>query len=336
MFKWVGLRGFFTNYGRMDFNLRITQNAPPPPKKKSKNSLPNTIAHHIGNIFRRLPFPVAFAEKIYAVYWTRYGKFQKRAGLYLEMHIADHCNLNCAHCSHYSPLAKAKFVDVIQYENDFKRLAELGADKIETVRLMGGEPLLNDNISVLACIARKCFPKCKIQIVTNGTLLLKQSLEFWESCQKYGIEIYISYYPVNLDYEAVKAAAAKHRVKLSYGYNPDAAGRKMSKFELDLDGGQDYSETFRKCGAANSCSNLRDGKIYPCPTSANIGIFNEYFSRNLALSDKDYIDIYKAKSMDEILEFLCNPIPFCRFCTNNGTVSEWRTSKHEISEWAVI
>jgi hypothetical protein len=305
---------------------------PPPPH--SKSGLLNTIVHHIGNIFRRLPFSVTFAEKIYAVYWARYGKFKKRAGLYIEIHIADHCNLNCAYCSHYSPLAKTKFIDIVQYENDFKRLAELGSDKIESIRLMGGEPLLNDRIPILTRIARECFPKSKIQIVTNGVLLLKQSLEFWESCQKYGIEIYISYYPVNLDYKVVKAVAAKHRVKLSYGYS--SAGREMSKYELDLGGGQDYREAFKKCGAANTCSNLRDGKIYQCPTSANIGIFNEYFSLNLALSDKDYIDIYKVKSMDEIFEFLCNPISFCRFCTNKGAVSEWRTSKREISEWAAV
>jgi hypothetical protein len=281
-----------------------------------------------------LPFPVAFAEKIYSAYWQRYGKFQKRAGLYLEMHIADHCNLNCAHCSHYSPLSKAKFVDIVQYENDFKRLAELGADKIESIRLMGGEPLLNDNIDVLSRIVRECFPKCKIQIVTNGVLLFKQNNEFWESCQKYNIEIFISYYPVNLDYEAIKAAAKNYKIKLSYGYSSGADAREMSKFELDLEGRQDYKESFRKCGAANSCSNLRDGKIYQCPTSANIGIFNEYFSRNIELSGKDYIDIYKAESMDEIFEFLCSPVPFCRFCTHKGTSSEWRTSKREMSEWA--
>jgi hypothetical protein len=108
----------------------------------------------------------------------------------------------------------------------------------------------------------------------------------------------------------------------------------MTKFELDLDGGQNCQEAFKKCSAANSCSNLRNGKIYQCPTSANIGVFNEYFSQNIELSKQDYIDIYEAKSMDEIFEFLSNPVPFCRFCVNSGAESEWRTSKKDISEWA--
>lgn len=308
---------------------------PPPPHntgESQKSSLLTEIVNHLRKIYKKLPFEIVLAEKLYAFYHKRYGKFRKKGGLYLEMHIADHCNLNCAYCSHYSPLSKAKFVDIVQYENDFKRLAELGADKITHLRLMGGEPLLNGEIPNIVRIARECFPQCKIQIVTNGTLLLKQSEEFWNACSKYNIGIYISYYPINLDYEAVKALALKHKIKLTY--DNGATDRTMAKFELDLEGGQDCYEAFRKCGAANSCANLRKGKIYQCPTSANIDIFNEYFSQNLELSQKDYIDIYEAKCMDEIFEFLCNPAPFCRFCTNGGTVSEWRTSRKEISEWA--
>jgi hypothetical protein len=81
---------------------------------------------------------------------------------------------------------------------------------------------------------------------------------------------------------------------------------------------------------------LRDGKIYPCPTAANIEIFNKYFDRHLELSPKDYIDIYEAGSMDEIFEFLKSPVPFCRFCTHNSVSVEWRTSEKVISEWTNI
>jgi hypothetical protein len=81
---------------------------------------------------------------------------------------------------------------------------------------------------------------------------------------------------------------------------------------------------------------LRDGKIYPCPTAANIEIFNKYFDRHLELSPKDYINIYEAGSMDEIFEFLKLPVPFCRFCTHNNVSAEWHASKKEISEWTNI
>ena len=108
----------------------------------------------------------------------------------------------------------------------------------------------------------------------------------------------------------------------------------MSKFELDIEGKQDYRESFRKCGAANSCTTLREGRIYQCPTSAHIEIFNKYFNRNLVISEEDYINIYSVDSIDDIFAFLCAPVPFCRYCTNQGMASEWRVSKKEIYEWA--
>ncbi|MDR1362550.1 MAG: radical SAM protein [Spirochaetaceae bacterium] len=309
----------------------MTINSPPPPYRKG--GLINVIMRNVRKVFKILPFEIKFAKRLYGVYWKKYGRFHEKAGLYLEMHIADHCNLNCAYCSHYSPLAKTEFVDIVQCENDFKRLAKLGAGNIDTLRLMGGEPLLNDKISSIARLARECFPKCRIEIVTNGVLLLKQSEEFWNICSKYNIDIFISYYPVNLDYDAVKKLTEKHKIKLTY--DDSTPDRKMTKFELDLDGEQDYQESFKKC-RDKLCGNLRNGKIYKCPTSANIGVFNEYFSKNLELSKQDYIDIYEAKSIDEIFKFANNPVPFCRFCVRNGNYveSEWRTSKKDISEWA--
>jgi MoaA/NifB/PqqE/SkfB family radical SAM enzyme len=183
---------------------------------------------------------------------------------------------------------------------------------------MGGEPLLNDKIIDFITTARKYFPDCKIQIVTNGTLLTKQEDAFWEVCGKYHIEILISYYPVKLDYHAIKCLAKKHKVNLNYSKISDDSKREMSKFELDKNSRQDYKESFKKCEWANSCINLRNGKIYPCPTSANIKILNEYFGQNFTLSEKDSIDIYKAGSIDEIFEFLCSPVPFCRYCTHGG------------------
>jgi MoaA/NifB/PqqE/SkfB family radical SAM enzyme len=228
-------------------------------------------------------------------------------------------------------LSEPKFVDIIQYENDFKRLSELGKNKMELIKLMGGEPLLNPKIKDLIIIARKYFSECKIQIVTNGTLLTNQNEEFWEICDKYRIEILISYYPVKLDYNSIKMKAKKHKVHINYsGGNTK---REMSKFELDRDGAGDYKKSFKKCKWANSCVNLRNGKIYPCPTAANIDIFNAYFGENFTLSEKDYIDIYKAQNIDEIFDFLCGPVPFCRFCTHNNENIEWRTSRKEKSEW---
>ena len=62
---------------------------------------------------------------------------------YFETHITEACNLNCRGCSHFSVLAKPKHKDLAEFEREYKRLAEI--EEIHTMRLMGGEPLLNPN-----------------------------------------------------------------------------------------------------------------------------------------------------------------------------------------------
>ena len=78
-----------------------------------------------------------------------------------------------------------------------------------------------------------------------------------------------------------------------------------------------------------------NGNLYTCTIAPNIEHFNKYFGYNLPLTDRDGIDIYKAESMEEILEFLAKPIPFCKYCkVKERTFNhEWTTSKKEINEW---
>lgn len=49
----------------------------------------------------------------------------------------------------------------------------------------------------------------------------------------------------------------------------------------------------------------------------------------------DIVDIYKASSFDELLDFVCMPVPFCRYCNIRGKVDgiKFGISKKQISEW---
>jgi len=67
--------------------------------------------------------------------------------------------------------------------------------------------------------------------------------------------------------------------------------------------------------------------------------FNNYFIKNsgaaMEATDDDSIDIYKAKDIGEIYEFLSKPMPFCRYCRIKSWEIgiEWGVSKKEITEW---
>lgn len=55
------------------------------------------------------------------------GKMRPRSieNFFVEVNLADHCNLNCQCCDHFSPVASEKFYEFNQYSKDIKRLSYL-------------------------------------------------------------------------------------------------------------------------------------------------------------------------------------------------------------------
>lgn len=44
---------------------------------------------------------------------------------YLELHLTDHCNLNCDGCLHFSSMSPHHFADIEQFKADMMRLTQL-------------------------------------------------------------------------------------------------------------------------------------------------------------------------------------------------------------------
>ena len=97
---------------------------------------------------------------------------------YLEFHLTDHCNLNCAGCTHYCPIAGEGFLSMTTFLKDMTRLSEIFTD-IARIRIMGGEPLLHPSVALFAGETRRFFPESSISIVTNGILLLSMGADFY-------------------------------------------------------------------------------------------------------------------------------------------------------------
>ena len=54
-----------------------------------------------------------------AVVWFRRAVLRRKPVLYhFEVHITDHCNLNCKGCAHFSNLCKPTFADLDEFEAD--------------------------------------------------------------------------------------------------------------------------------------------------------------------------------------------------------------------------
>jgi MoaA/NifB/PqqE/SkfB family radical SAM enzyme len=251
----------------------------------------------------------------------------------VEIHVAEHCNLNCKGCNHFSSLAQEEFLDVDDFEKDMRRLSELSKTFYQ-IKLLGGEPLLHPRLADFFRVTRKYFPDTPLQLTTNGILLTRQTEQFWLDCNQNKVCISISQYPIKLDKAEIKRLSKKYDVHVEYNGTTDQ--NRFCKMPLDLAGGQDNKKSFRKCAVSwGCCVTLRDGKIYNCCFAAHIKFFNEYFKQNLALCDKDYVDIYKIKSKKEIIDFLEKPFPFCRYCKTQDIqfAQRWGISKKEITEW---
>ena len=135
---------------------------------------------------------------------------------FVDIHLAEHCNLNCYSCDNFSQLAKKGYYDIESFSKDIKRLQELTDGCIERFHLMGGEPLLNKNCIQYFRILREHFPNSKIWVITNGILLPKQEENFWLACSKYNIELHPTKYPINIDWDMVKSKCQKYNIVLDF------------------------------------------------------------------------------------------------------------------------
>jgi organic radical activating enzyme len=282
-----------------------------------------------------IPYSFLIRFNKYYLLLSAKKRLRRRDGLYFGVHVVDHCNLNCKCCDNFSPISDESYLNPENFEKDCARISYLTGGDINGIGLRGGEPLLHPDITILMAIARKYFPNCTIEILTNGILLLKQSDKFWKSCKDNRIAIKLTKYPIKLDFENIEKRVTQNGVKFEYFNDTKTVIKKMHCIPFDIDGKQDVKCSFTLCYKPNVCTDLSDGKIYPCDTIPYIKYFNKQFNCNLEVSENDYIDIYKVKSIDEIMEFLTKPVKFCRYCNlkNPRYNIEWGISKKEISEW---
>ena len=266
----------------------------------------------------------------------------RKPAINVSFHLTDSCNLNCKGCWHFAPLAKGEMVSVDEFEKDVKRLAELMQGEITLISLFGGEPLMHPKAYMFPYIVKKNLPDTYVELLTNGILLPKQTEDFWKSVKDNDVVIEWTRYPIGdkTNKEIEKVLKAKN---VSYRFFDGEDEKVLSKIFLDVnaigDNGQrgrnDARKQWIRCYSAGDCVQLKKHRLYPCSTAANAHIFVDYFKQKMRLSDCDGINIYEAKSKDEVLEFLSQPIPFCRYCNvGKDTITyEWEASRREITEW---
>lgn len=247
---------------------------------------------------------------------------------YLEFHVADHCNLNCKACEHYSGLVKEpRFTDLKNFTRDLERLHEF-IDDIGFIRILGGEPLLNPELNEYIKLCRRLYPLAVIYVVTNAILLPKMPEEFFTTLRECNAAIWISFYPpIESKMPAIKKLLEKKRVPFAI-----SPLNKTFTVKQTLQPHDKATEIFLRCVQAN-CHNVYDGKIAACFLPFTTKYFNAYYGKDLP--EDGALDLYdSALTTEKLKAHLLMPFERCRYCVPPVDV-KWKTIKHPspITDW---
>ena len=247
----------------------------------------------------------------------------KQNSYLIDIPITDLCNLNCAGCLSFSSLAKSpNHVKIEELVKSVKHLEEIGCSPC-AYTLSGGEPLLHPDLKELISSLKEVTNK-PINILTNGILIKKRINDIQ------GIDmVCFSKYPglkYNDQINLLKQNGIKTMFHLRSKDNFINLGLSETK-----NSDQVMSEIFKnKCFL--NCLSLKDSRLYSCRVTSNVHVLNEYFGTKFEISESDFLDIFKIKDKNEILEFIKNTHEFCKYCNFNSKI-KFSKSKKLSEEW---
>ena len=256
----------------------------------------------------------------------RLDNIDKKTLPYVEMHLADCCNLNCRGCTHFSAIFEKKLPDFGKRIEAVRIISQLFSNVLQ-ISLLGGEPLLNPNLNEYVMEIRNIFPNTELQIVTNGLLLLSISEEILKKIASNHVTVSIS------EYEPTHRMIARICQRLE-NYGIDYSIRdydKKNKFGMPLSLKAD-SIYPHKC-LSDGCTVIHDGKIARCPTLMFIDRFNEYF--HTKLPNEGIYELTEVTDSAELLNSLNRPVPLCRHCISYEIEWERCGMNIEVSDFAL-
>ena len=253
--------------------------------------------------------------------------------IHLETNVTDDCNLSCKGCTHFSNLFDKKCCYALEdFKRDIAKIAENCA--VIKLHLLGGEPLLNENLYKYVDFARVALPYTQIFIDTNGLLLFKHSEKLYESMKRNNVEFRISLYEPTLRIKA-KIVDFLNSRNIKFTFKPEQA--QITKFTKILSESfdSDPEKSMTVCTSAG-CRFLRNGTIYKCPVE---GLVYAYYDKFGITNDLKYgIEIDSIDNWHKVIWQLNeHPVEACRVCSETPELMDWELSIHpDRKDWVAI
>jgi organic radical activating enzyme len=221
----------------------------------------------------------------------------------IEFLITTNCTLNCKYCSNFIPLINKKYslnLSENEFENYLQNLLK-NVWKLNSLILVGGEPLLNPKFSEILLIALKNKKIEKVYIYTNGTILFNEKSVILLKKYRKKVHVFVSNYSRNEELKnKLKIDEILMQLKqnhINYTFNEKLYWIKQNPIKNYNRSKEDNKEIYSQCRVPSVTSVL--GKIYTCPKAAVSSILNlkefnsdEYLDMNKVITQKDIINFY--------------------------------------------
>ena len=253
----------------------------------------------------------------------------------MEIHVTDHCNLSCKHCTMFAGLVpKDSYDDFDATINGLHKLKEFFSH-VKKFRVLGGEPLLNSRLDEYLDDIRCTYPYAEIQLISNGLLVKSMPNKLINSIQKNNVVLYISYYNILADAaDDIDFFLKQHNINHVFT-KPITTFQKV----YDAFGNSDYKAAFYSCTwRRDGCETLKNGTIAPCFVPFVIHYLSDKF--DLGIEPSGTIDLFEpGLTTAEIRRRLRIPFKLCKYCSQSHQNADWEMcdsqSANKISDWSI-
>lgn len=184
---------------------------------------------------------------------------------HLETHVTHLCNIKCKNCSHYCDIGYHTPIDHCSKIESIKEWSQrLVVDKFA---ILGGEPLLENQVThYIECVA-KYFGNAERRLVTNGILLHHYDDSFAKLIKKTNTRLIISLHiiPENKKESLLKSIKLVKKWIIKYSINATIKPLNFPWFKIYHGYGEDilpYNDNDPKMSRAHCvtpCVNLHEG-----------------------------------------------------------------------------
>jgi len=256
----------------------------------------------------------------------------------VEIFSSSRCNLRCAHCTACAPfMTESHFPDLEKLERSLSALSKVM--HTVQVKILGGEPLLNENLIPLMHVVKNSGFSDRIRICTNGILLHRVSEEFWKNADVVEISHYININKVPSNQELASFAAQAENYGVRFEVNPIGVFQE-SFVNVPMDNAKLIAGIYRECREVHEipCHTVVDSSFFLCSRIHNLDRWlSSIYNRDLGLTREAELEITDRPTLkEELVHYLNRSIPLeaCRYClgTSGKTVPHRQLSVPELEQ----